>query len=321
MLEKESDIFEIKWVQKNIKSYKKLLYSVKEYGEKYPIVTVDDDIEYSPYMLELLMQSYLNYPKDIHCHRAWKMNLNSKGEIYKEEQIGDYWYGASYLNMPTGVGGILYPPNCFNKTFFEERLFLKLAPTTDDLWFWCMAILNNTKIRVVDNHIEYMNYIEDSQEGPALYKVNVLGEALNNTSLLNLFSEFPLVKEKLNSDFGGSKTFYETYNVESISKIKLEEIPNFLNVNSFTENSILIWGTKERAENIEKISKSQNKEIEIRYLDNNFTNKQISNKKIVEIFEVECKDVTVFVASHEIFHNEIGARLLLNGFRNIFFVI
>ena len=46
----------------------------------------------------------------------------------------------------TGVGGVLYPPNSFNKEMIDSDLFKEIAPTTDDIWFWAAAVAKGTYI-------------------------------------------------------------------------------------------------------------------------------------------------------------------------------
>jgi hypothetical protein len=41
--------------------------------------------------------------------------------------------------LPTGVGGVLYPPHALHSDVTDSTLFMKLCPTADDLWFYWMA--------------------------------------------------------------------------------------------------------------------------------------------------------------------------------------
>ena len=64
----KNNCLEIEWY-KDIRSYKKLIPTLKMYPEAI-IVTADDDNIYPVMWLEKLVHSYLKYPKDIHCHRV-----------------------------------------------------------------------------------------------------------------------------------------------------------------------------------------------------------------------------------------------------------
>ncbi len=139
---------EIRFV-KDIKSYTKVIYAFKEFSSAI-IVTADDDIYYPTKWLKKLYHSYVSNQKDIHVHRAHKVNLNLPYEKWEKEVNKE---NASYDNFLTGVGGVLYPPNCFTKEVLREDIFLKNAPNADDIWFWIMALVHGRKIRVVKNHI------------------------------------------------------------------------------------------------------------------------------------------------------------------------
>ena len=87
----------------------------------------------------------------------------------------------TYNLLQIGVGAVLYFPNCFYKDVLREDLFLKLANNTDDLWFWVMAILNNTKIKLANNSVDNLNTIENTQD-TALYLSNC-DEGINDKNI------------------------------------------------------------------------------------------------------------------------------------------
>ncbi len=140
---------EIRFV-KDIKSYTKAIYAFKEFPSSI-IVTADDDIYYPSDWLKKLYISYVSSPEDIHAHRVHRVNLNLGYEQW-EHHVNEE--SARYDNFLTGVGGVLYPPKCFTKEVLREDIFLKNAPTADDIWFWVMALVHGRKIRVVKNHIK-----------------------------------------------------------------------------------------------------------------------------------------------------------------------
>ena len=165
----------IEYYERDIKSYKKLIPTLKKYPNNI-IVTADDDIIYDKDWLEKLYKTYLKYPKDIIAHRITKFIYKKKS--FKIIQGGkNYYQKSSFLNKFTGVGGVLYFPNCFYEDILNEELFMKLAPTNDDIWFWLQAVLKGTRIRVVENPNIKLNYIPNSQK-VGLYKVNDHGKKL-----------------------------------------------------------------------------------------------------------------------------------------------
>ncbi len=176
---------EIRFV-KDIKSYTKVIYAFKEFSDCV-IVTADDDIYYQKDWLKRLYMSYISNPKDIQVHRAHQVILKDREFAPYEswnKQIKEE--SAKFSNFLTGVGGVLYPPNCFTKEVLREDIFLKNAPNADDIWFWVMSLVHNKKIRVVQNHYKTLisSNILRQIFCETLYKSNRQGK--NDKQLENL---------------------------------------------------------------------------------------------------------------------------------------
>ncbi len=154
----------IKWCE-NLYSYKKLIPSLNEFPNDI-IVTTDDDIFYERDFLEKLYKSYLETPNAISCHRAHKVKTDQNGniEIYKKWKKKIKGETIDYKNFFTGAGAVLYPPHSLAKDICNVELFTKLAPKADDIWFWAMAVLKNTKIKVVKDNISELTYINPERE-------------------------------------------------------------------------------------------------------------------------------------------------------------
>lgn len=140
---------EVRFV-KDIGSYTKVIYAFEEFKNNI-IVTADDDIYYPKNWLKKLYLSYIAHSEDIQVHRAHRVNINLPYEAWEKHVKEE---SARYDNFLTGVGGVLYPPNCFSKEISRKDIFLKNAPNADDIWLWVMALVHNRKIRVVKNHIK-----------------------------------------------------------------------------------------------------------------------------------------------------------------------
>ena len=78
----------IEYYERDIKSYKKLIPTLKKYPNNI-IVTADDDIIYDKDWLEKLYKTYLKYPKDIIAHRITKF-------IYKKNSFKIIQGGKDY---------------------------------------------------------------------------------------------------------------------------------------------------------------------------------------------------------------------------------
>lgn len=181
---------EIRFV-KDIKSYTKIIYAIKEFSSSI-IVTADDDVYYPKNWLEKLYHSYIVYPNDISVHRAHRVKFEN-GQIAPYETWDKHVIeeNARYDNFLTGVGGVLYPPNCFVKEVLREDVFLKYSPSADDVWLWFMALLSDKKIRVVKNHVKTLATTNIMRQlgicsGRQLYTLNRLGA--NDRQIKNLMN-------------------------------------------------------------------------------------------------------------------------------------
>lgn len=191
----------IKFCTKDIKSYKKIIPTILEFPDDI-IVLADDDLYYQKDWLELLYKSYLKNPDMIHCHRAHKVRFSDNDEILPyenwekciKEQVDNEIY------LATSGPGILLPHpgrNLFHKDITNENLFLTLAPKGDDLWIWAMAVLNNTDMKIVENNIVELLYINPKREygissGTTLYHTNSKGG--NDRQLSAIFQHYPDIK-------------------------------------------------------------------------------------------------------------------------------
>ena len=181
----------IKWCEKNIRSYKKLIPTLQEFPNSI-IVTADDDVLYPQEWLSKLYESYQSNPEYIHCHRAHRILFDEKGEILPYNQwrfeIPSNEAMPSVLNFATGMGGILYPPNCFYQDVLKEDIFMNLAPTGDDIWFWAMAVLNGRKINVVGESFLRLENLNDEKLTGGLGKINNNGA--NDRQLQKIFKRY-----------------------------------------------------------------------------------------------------------------------------------
>ena len=129
----------------DIRSYKKLIPSLKRYPESY-IVTADDDIFYPRNWLEELIADRESV-QHIIAHRVHGVKIE-QGKIAPYEQwemsVGSK---PNTILFPTTGAGVLFPPNCFHQEVTNHEKFLSLCPTADDIWFFWMARLKGTEIK------------------------------------------------------------------------------------------------------------------------------------------------------------------------------
>ena len=120
-----------------------------------------------------------------------------------------YYQCPSFCNKLTGCAGVLYPPHCLYKDVLNEDLFMKLAPTNDDQWFWLMGVLNNVRVCVVRNNERNLNYVPGSQE-TSLCQQNDGDAHLFWIQFQNMLDYYPTLMDKLMSDINKEhKIFYK----------------------------------------------------------------------------------------------------------------
>ena len=110
MLFVENNLIEILWVDKNYKSFKKVLFTMDKYRDV-PVISADDDCIYT-----------CNYAESL--YNAW---LENKDMIF-------------YCSKGEGSGwGMIWPPNCFGHKIFTYVNKLYKISNNDDLLYIMMS--------------------------------------------------------------------------------------------------------------------------------------------------------------------------------------
>lgn len=191
----------IKWCD-DIKSFKKLIPSLKEYPNDI-IVTVDDDNYYDKKLLEHLYNEYLLRPDCIHARQAFV--IKKKGENFSlQSRNYDYnsTYLPSYFNEPVGCGGVLYPPKSLHPNVLNESEFMEIIPTNDDIWFWGHAVRNNTKINVIHGNYKLKMYVIEDSQTDSLWQKNMRNTTIGlngNDAVKMMYERFEEIRNNLDS--------------------------------------------------------------------------------------------------------------------------
>ncbi len=147
-LAEENPRFEIRDYPVDIRSYRKLIPALADFPDAV-IVTIDDDVAYSPNMLRDLLRVHEHYPLDVIAHRAKRILPDRPYRKWPKYRwytfLTEKWH-PSFANIQTGVGGVLYPSGALKADMLDPELFTALAPTTDDIWFWGAAVANGRRI-------------------------------------------------------------------------------------------------------------------------------------------------------------------------------
>lgn len=185
---------EIRWYH-DIRSYKKLIPTMKEFPNAV-IVTVDDDWYYRTDMLRVLLEEHKRYPDQVICHTATRVRFNEEDKLVSDKvQEGT----SSYFNKVLGSGGILYPAGVLDEQVLDEKLFMEVAPTNDDIWFWAMAVKKGSKIRLAETALGNALMTEpDTQQPVSLGRINTLDVYVNLTNLLP--EMFPEIMKNLKEE-------------------------------------------------------------------------------------------------------------------------
>jgi len=197
------ELIEILWYERNIKSHKKLIPTLKKYPNN-PILVCDDDVYRPQCWLKMFICDHYKYPNDIiFGTSSWYFGDKYKLMRFKEFKCES---SGSINNLPSqifktakpanGLGGCLYPANTFtDKRFFDENLFMKLSPTSDESWQYCFNIMDNKTFRQTSKIIDYSKYFLNGTQ-----EINTSLHKVNNYTEINerLFNEFPKFKKSLN---------------------------------------------------------------------------------------------------------------------------
>lgn len=193
-----SNCFQIRWTE-DIRSYKKLIPALEVFQDDI-IITVDDDLLVMPEIVERLVRGYRKHPGCIQCHRVTTVDYQSMDEITVTPDALQVYPAPTYLHKLSGGAGCLYPPHSLHPDVLRKELFMQLAPTSDDIWFWMMGALNGYKVNVVEGNLPRLHYIPGTQED-ALWKQNDQGEKLFFVHLRNILRYYPILQDVLSYEY------------------------------------------------------------------------------------------------------------------------
>ena len=198
-LERESPIFEVHDYKGDIRSYRKLIPALKDFPEAV-IVTVDDDVDYDRHMLRDLLALHARVPGAVIAHRVRKIKVGRPYRNWPRYHFHDFLLKRihkGFLNLQTGVGGVLYPPHSLKQEMMDADLFTRLAPSTDDIWFWAAATANGTPVIPVPFGQNRPRDLHKPREISLRVK-NFKGvEDRNLQALTTILEHFPELKEQI----------------------------------------------------------------------------------------------------------------------------
>lgn len=183
----------------DIKSYKKLIYSLKEFPNA-SIITIDDDLIYNFDLVENLVAAHKNNPNCIWANRIHEITYEKNGSM-KSYLLWNSTIKEDSVNLEnnffTSGGGTLFPPNSLHNEVFNKNVFMEISPTADDVWFNAMARLKGTPIRKSFTHAQngedYM--LNERLQPTGLNSTNNNPEnCLNDIQIKNVFEKYGIIK-------------------------------------------------------------------------------------------------------------------------------
>ena len=183
---------DIRWCRPGLRSYKKLVPALETWPGAV-LVTADDDVFYPRDWLQSLLEAHHAHPGEIVARRIRHVRLDSFGIPLSyaawpmNAACGE---NPSALNLPTGCGGVLYPPGSLHPDATDASAFLRLAPTADDLWFWAMAVRQGTPVRfVAASDIQSLDTADEL--GPHALSRDNNDKGGNNRQFRAILNEYP----------------------------------------------------------------------------------------------------------------------------------
>lgn len=158
----------------DLRSYKKIIPTLQRHPDSF-IVTADDDLYYWTTWLEELVDNYDGSRKEVVCHRAHRIRLDSNGLAlpYSQWEYEIDSSAASPFIFPTSGAGVLYPPKVFFSKIQDASIFKKICPQADDIWLYWMIRLNAVSARKINQKRNLICW-EDTQI-ISLFHANVIG--------------------------------------------------------------------------------------------------------------------------------------------------
>ena len=143
----EEQKLSIRWCD-DLMSHKKYFYAFREYPNDL-VITIDDDLLYSPTLIEKLYQSYLLHPYAVSAFRTHLMLLENGEVLPYSEWIKEYSLhigDESMLLFATSGAGTLFPTYLFNLSLLDEGAIRQNCLYSDDIWLKLMQIADNIPV-------------------------------------------------------------------------------------------------------------------------------------------------------------------------------
>ena len=169
----------IRFVDDDLKSHKKYFYAFKEFPNNV-VITVDDDVLYPSNLIYTLFTAHKRFTDCVICNRGAVIR---KDFPYKEwGQVENYMTPQDNI-LPTGIGGVLYPPKSYNGAIFNIDAIKQTCINGDDLWLSLMCRLNGTKVVFTGVKFGFVTILSTQNTALCIKNVN---DNKNDSQILSL---------------------------------------------------------------------------------------------------------------------------------------
>lgn len=179
----------------DLRSYKKLIPALERWPEAVH-VTADDDVYYPPHWLEGLVGAYDPAAPSVIGWRAHLASADAAGTVlpYCDWEMATSRTQAEpgTALFPTGIGGVLYPPNSLDPEVLDREKFTALCPRGDDIWFYWMARRQGLKHRRVDGWIDFIEWPASQEVGLRVDNIESDGNDRQIQAMAATYGPFPL---------------------------------------------------------------------------------------------------------------------------------
>jgi hypothetical protein len=165
-----------------------------------PLVTADDDVLYSRWWLEGLLNAHRERPDVVNCYRAHVIQLLNGGLASYGTWRPCVSSEPSFRHFATGVSGCIYPAPFLSKLKAAGSGFLETCPKADDVWLHANALRAGFMIRQIRNRPLRFPLVPKSQAS-GLFQDNVI-ESQNDQQIRRTYTIMDLKRLAL-SEFGG----------------------------------------------------------------------------------------------------------------------
>jgi len=148
----------------NLGPGKKLIPALECYPDNC-VVTIDDDLQLDNQLFLELWKNHEKEPSAIIATRWHKPKFLPCGYLapYEEWEFDSDQMSISDHPFITAGSGALFPPSSLAIEVLDRKKYLDLSFSTDDVWYWYHAILNQTPVRKIEGFSE-LKYTKYSQE-------------------------------------------------------------------------------------------------------------------------------------------------------------